>query len=99
VTSGRPPAPNREVGGWYSIPAPGGTWDPADNGKYQVLVRRRNVYDNKGHPVRAGQIGVFQVNLEDSTTSALSRSIPAHPREQDNFLISKREDKQSIFLC
>jgi hypothetical protein len=96
---GRAPTPDRHVGGWYSIPAPGGAWDPADNGQYQVLVRRRNVYDNKGHAVRAGQIGVFQVKFDNSTTNALSRSIPAHPQEHEDVISSKRKDTQSIFLC
>ena len=59
---------NRQVAATYSIPAPGGSWSAADNGRYRVLVRRRNVFDTDGLAVSAGQIGAFRVKLTTAST-------------------------------
>ncbi|NJN59166.1 MAG: hypothetical protein HC879_17545 [Leptolyngbyaceae cyanobacterium SL_5_9] len=50
----------------YRIDAPGGTWNPVDNGSYTIAVQANQVKDNKGSAVAAGTIGTFQVNLSDS---------------------------------
>jgi uncharacterized delta-60 repeat protein len=62
---------HRQVSATYSIPAPGGSWSAADNGRYRVLVRRRNVFDNQGQALPAGQVGAFRVKLTGATTQTV----------------------------
>ncbi len=47
----------------YRIPAPGGLWDPSDNGTYVVLMVANQVKDAAGNAVVAGGIGDIQVNV------------------------------------
>ncbi|HEY6563235.1 MAG TPA: hypothetical protein VIY86_01955, partial [Pirellulaceae bacterium] len=51
--------------GMYSIAAPGGTWDPADNGTYTVRVLASQVLDTSGNSVSAGNVGTFQVSTPE----------------------------------
>ncbi|MFI5379328.1 MAG: Calx-beta domain-containing protein [Tepidisphaerales bacterium] len=45
----------------YSIPAPGGSWDPSDNGTYTILVVAGQVKDAAGNSIVAGGLGTFGV--------------------------------------
>jgi hypothetical protein len=45
----------------YSIVPPGGSWDFADNGTYNVVMQANAVRDGIGNPVAAGNIGSFTV--------------------------------------
>lgn len=58
----------------YRVSAPGGTWDPTDNGTYTVSVVTGQVADSSGNFVAAGSIGTFNINIADTTapTAALS---------------------------
>lgn len=47
----------------YSIAAPGGTWDSAENGEYVVSVAAGQVADVVGNQVAAGEVGRFTVNV------------------------------------
>jgi hypothetical protein len=47
----------------YRVLAPGGTWDPADNGQYTVNVQSNQVHDTTGNAVPGGTIGEFTVDL------------------------------------
>jgi Ca2+-binding RTX toxin-like protein len=51
----------------YRIDAPGGIWNPTDNGSYTITVRANQVKDNLGNTVVARTVGTFQVNLSAST--------------------------------
>lgn len=51
---------------FYSITAPGGTWDAADNGTYTIEVRAGEVTNTSGVAVAAGTIGTFTVNVVES---------------------------------
>jgi hypothetical protein len=47
----------------YTVGAPGGTWDAADNGVYSVVVQANQVFDLDGNPVPVGTVGSFNANL------------------------------------
>ncbi len=47
----------------YSITAPDGTWDSADNGDYTVSLQANQVTDIDGVAVAAGTLGNVQVNI------------------------------------
>lgn len=47
----------------YTIAVPGGTWDAADNGDYQILVADGQVKDILGNAVAAGSIASFTIAL------------------------------------
>ena len=51
----------------YSIVPPGGSWDFADNGTYNVVMQANAVFDGIGNPVAAGNIGSFAVMATFST--------------------------------
>ncbi|HEY7115014.1 MAG TPA: hypothetical protein VH475_00420, partial [Tepidisphaeraceae bacterium] len=93
-----PPVPTiaaRQTGGWYSVPAPGGSWDPTDNGRYRVLIRRRAVLDTKGKAVPVGQIGAFRVNLQAAQTEQ-SFSAPA---DQPLVITQRPKRDTPVFLA
>jgi CSLREA domain-containing protein len=47
----------------YSITPPGGSWNTADNGTYNVAMQTGQVADNLGNFVAAGDVGAFTVNI------------------------------------
>ena len=73
----------------YRIDAPGGRWDPADNGVYQVSLRADEIKDIHGNAALSKVLGQFQVNvpnigqiLVDSTADAPDAN-PADGRSDD----------------
>ena len=60
----------------YRVPAPGGTWDVADNGSYTVSMQAGEVLDVADKAVPAGPIGGFSVAFADTTapTAVLTAS-------------------------
>ena len=54
----------------YSIPAPGGGWDLADDGVYTTIVRPSEVTDAAGRPVPEGQIGSFRARTDHTAPTA-----------------------------
>jgi uncharacterized delta-60 repeat protein len=73
----------RHVIATYTIDAPGGTWNRADNGRYTVYLRTDQVSDNRGHAAPAGVIGGFKVYFPRgrhhtaTTTAAVTRALAA----------------------
>jgi hypothetical protein len=58
------PARNaRTITATYSVPAPAGQWDVADNGLYTVSVIASQVRDRAGNFIAAGALGTFNVNI------------------------------------
>lgn len=51
----------------YLLPAPGGTWDRADNGTYNVLLQSGQVADTSGNRMRSRTVGSFKVEVPDTT--------------------------------
>jgi hypothetical protein len=52
----------------YSISAPGGTWDPADNGTYSIELLPQQVFDTAGKPVAPLALASFDVNVAPAET-------------------------------
>jgi hypothetical protein len=61
----------------YSIVPPGGSWDFADNGTYNVVMQAFQVTDGLGHPVAAGNIGSFTVMTPSSTPTPTPTPTPS----------------------
>jgi hypothetical protein len=57
------PAASGERTAIYRIAAPGGSWDPADNGAYTVTLLAGQVRDTAGNVTAAAEIGGFAVNI------------------------------------
>ena len=47
----------------YAIPAPGGTWDPSDNGVYQIDILPGQVSDTSGLFLEGQFMGRFTVEI------------------------------------
>lgn len=56
------------VNGNYTFTPPGGSWDFADNGTYNVVMQASQVADLSGNFVAAGNIGSFTVNIPATAT-------------------------------
>lgn len=85
----------------YTIDAPGGGWNRADNGQYTVYLRPDQVFDNRGHAAPAGAIGRFTVYfprgrhpraaaapapaMVTPATAASPFRSPAHLKQRDLF--------------
>jgi hypothetical protein len=57
------PADGSPLTGTYSIPAPGGTWDAADNGTYTVTMVEGAVEDTLNNSIPQTILGSFVVSL------------------------------------
>jgi parallel beta-helix repeat protein len=58
----------------YSFAPPGGYWDVPANGAYEVLLQANQVSDTSGHFMAAASLGLFQVNIPDTTPPTASGS-------------------------
>ena len=47
----------------YRVPAPGGSWGPEDNGRYQVYLTTRQVMDTVGNSNLFQTLGNFEVDI------------------------------------
>ncbi len=65
----------------YSFTPPGGSWDAADNGTYNVVMQSGQVQNTSNVAVSAGRIATFTVNISTptptSTSSATSTPTPS----------------------
>ena len=50
----------------YALAAPGGAWDEADNGQYDVYLREGGAADAAGNTVPAGLVAGVRVNVTDA---------------------------------
>jgi hypothetical protein len=48
----------------YAITPPGGTWNDADTGTYNIAMQAGQVADTLGSPVAAGALGAFTVTMD-----------------------------------
>src|SRR3954452_24017083 len=44
---------------YFEIPAPGGRWDPSDNGRYTVSIGANQIKDRQGYFVPGGDVGAI----------------------------------------
>ena len=77
----------------YSIVPPGGSWDFADNGTYNVVMQANAVRDGIGNTVAAGNIGSFTVMTPTPTPSPTPTPDPTIPAQPLN--ISTRLEVQT----
>ena len=82
---------NSEWTATYRVPAPGGTWDAADNGTYTVSMQPGQVTDTSGNPVPAGPIGTITVSLPSPQVAAATESAPATLSQTSGVSASKRK--------
>jgi hypothetical protein len=47
----------------YTVPAPGGAWDVADNGRYRIALEAGQVRDTAGNSAAAAELGGFEAAL------------------------------------
>jgi hypothetical protein len=52
----------------YAFTPPGGTWDPTDDGTYDVWVQANQVFDTAGNAVPVSLIGMVQVGVAQTFT-------------------------------
>jgi hypothetical protein len=64
-------------GATYRVDAPGGVWDPSDNGTYTISMRGNEVSDTGNVFVAEGTLGTFEINLHDTTSPTATLSTPA----------------------
>jgi uncharacterized delta-60 repeat protein len=57
----------------YSIDAPSGAWNRADNGSYAIYLRPNQVQDNFNHFAPAGIVGSFTIHLPKRHSAAARR--------------------------
>ena len=57
----------------YSIAAPGGTWDAADNGDYTVAIKPGAVSDTNGNKTIAKELGKLAVNVSTPAADGVTR--------------------------
>ena len=70
----------------YSIVPPGGSWDYADNGTYNLVMQADSVFDGIGNPVKAGNIGSFTVQVASTPTPTPCPSPSPRPASQAQLL-------------
>jgi cyclophilin family peptidyl-prolyl cis-trans isomerase len=61
----------------YEIPAPGATWDEADNGTYTISIEAGQVTDTSGNAVVAGTRTTFVVNVPPAIPQASLPTVAA----------------------
>ena len=76
----------------YRIPAPGGSWNAADNGTYTISVRPSQVADTFGNYVAAGSLGTFQVAIPAATgaTSVAASGVAPSSIFSDSVIVRRR---------
>jgi hypothetical protein len=65
------PSNGSPITGSYSIPAPGDTWDAADNGTYTVTLLESAVEDTLNNATPQTTLGSFSVLISTATAGAL----------------------------
>jgi len=66
------PADGAPVTATYSIPAPGGSWEVADNGVYQVLLMENEVEDTFNNTIPQTVLGSFNVAISTVSPGVLA---------------------------
>ncbi len=79
----------------YEFPAPGGAWDPADNGTYSIVVRNGAVRDVSGNTILGATLGAVTVNIASSSIApwaTLSTANITAEASTYTFTITYRDD-------
>jgi hypothetical protein len=65
------PSDGSSITGTYSIPGPGGTWDPSDNGTYTITLLEGAVEDTLNNATPQATLGSFDVSISTSSPGLL----------------------------
>lgn len=71
----QPDADGASLVATYTVAAPGGTWDVADNGTYTVSLAASQVFDAGDNAAAAAQLGTFSVDLSDGGSGGETRQL------------------------
>ena len=63
---------SQRVNATFNVPAPGGSWDPGDNGTYEVRVVPNRVSDLAGNLMPGQVIATFTVGMQTTPTFNIS---------------------------
>jgi hypothetical protein len=63
----------------YSVAAPGGSFDPTDNGSYTLMVEPNQVADTSGNFVAPNKLGAFSVAIPTPATFVVLNDFDAGP--------------------
>jgi hypothetical protein len=66
------PADGTPITATYSIPAPGGSWDAADNGSYEVVLLENEVEDTFNNAIPQATLGSFSVAISVASAGQLA---------------------------
>jgi glucose/arabinose dehydrogenase len=61
----------------YQVNAPGGTWDPSDNGTYNIALQANQISDLNGNSIGAANLGSFQANRVAETPPGTGTGLKA----------------------
>jgi murein DD-endopeptidase MepM/ murein hydrolase activator NlpD len=59
----------------YRVNAPGGKWDQADNGRYNIVLLSNQVFDTVGDAALGAPLGGFDVNTPQAVLSGTTLSV------------------------
>ncbi|MEY4385849.1 MAG: hypothetical protein RLY20_1132, partial [Verrucomicrobiota bacterium] len=66
------PLDGSPITGSYSIPAPGGSWDAADNGTYNITLVAGQITDTLNNAVPETALGSFTVGIQTNAPGSLA---------------------------
>ena len=67
---------SQTINAGYTVPGPGGTWGPEDNGIYEIYVAANRVSDLAGNKTPGGVIGTFTIAFQTAPTFSIA-GLPA----------------------
>ncbi len=80
----------------YSAPAPGGIWDAADNGSYQITIQNRQVTDTANNAIAETVLGTFTVAMATNQQSLVVSPTLLNVPEGSNSVFTIRLAEQPL---
>jgi hypothetical protein len=100
LPSKKPFVNTKSIVTYYSIPAPGGTWDKADNGLYSVVLVYKHITDLTGNaiaPKKAGlTLGTFKVQIGAKSAKVAQAHASASPLSAATARPVQKQDRDSL---
>jgi hypothetical protein len=100
LPSKKPFGNTKSIVTYYSIPAPGGTWDKADNGLYTVVLVYKHITDLTGNaiaPKKAGlTLGTFKVQIGAKSAKVAQAHASASPLSAATARPVQKQDRDSL---
>ena len=100
LPSKKPFGNTKSIVTYYSIPAPGGTWDKADNGVYSVVLVYKHISDLVGNaiaPKKAGlTLGTFKVQIGAKSAKVAQAKASASPWSAATARPVQKQDRDSL---